>query len=74
MNRPADALEDFETSEKQDTNRFRGLYGAGKAAAAESGDSAKAKRYFTRLVDLAGKGDSRPASRQREGVSRNLID
>ena len=28
-------------------------------AAAESGDNAKAKRYFARLVELAGKGDPR---------------
>ena len=30
MNRPAEALQAFETSEKHDPNRFRGLYGAGK--------------------------------------------
>jgi tetratricopeptide (TPR) repeat protein len=59
MKRPADALKEFEASEKNDPNRFRGTYGAAKAAA-ESGDRAKAKRYFTRLVELAGKGDARP--------------
>jgi tetratricopeptide (TPR) repeat protein len=59
LNRPAEALKEFETNEKHDPNRFRGLYGAAQAAA-QSGDGAKAKRYFTRLVNLAGKGDSRP--------------
>ena len=59
MNRPAEALKEFESNEKHDPNRFRGLYGAASAAA-QSGDNAKAKRYFTRLVDLAAKGDPRP--------------
>ena len=59
MKRPAEALKEFETSEMHDPNRFRGLYGAAQAAA-QSGDVAKAKRYFARLVDLAGKGDPRP--------------
>jgi tetratricopeptide (TPR) repeat protein len=58
MKRPAEALKEFEASEKHVPNRFRGLYGAGQAAA-QSGDNAKAKRYFTRLVELAAKGDSR---------------
>lgn len=59
MKRPADALKEYEASEKHDPNRFRGIYGAARAAA-ESGDNAKAKRYFSRLVELAGKGDARP--------------
>ena len=59
MKRPAEALKEFEASEKHDANRFRGLYGAGQAAA-QAGDSARAKRYFVRLIELAGKGDSRP--------------
>ena len=58
LKRPAEALKEFEASEKHDPNRFRGINGAAHAAA-ESGDSAKAKRYFTRLMDLAGKGDAR---------------
>jgi tetratricopeptide (TPR) repeat protein len=59
MKRPAEALKEFEASEKHDPNRFRGISGAARAAA-ESGDIAKAKRYFSRLVELAGKGDGRP--------------
>ena len=58
MKRPAEALKEFEASEKHDPNRFRGLYGAGQAAG-QFGDNAKAKRYFTRLVELGGKGDPR---------------
>ena len=67
MKRPADALREFEMSAKHDPNRFRGLYGAAQAAS-QSGDSAKAKRYFTQLLDIAGKGDARPEI-VGEGVS-----
>ena len=52
MNQPSEALESFETSEKHDPNRFRGLYGAGKAAAL-AGDQTKAKSYFEKLLALA---------------------
>ena len=57
MNRPAEALQAFATSENHDPNRFRGLYGAGKAAAL-AGDQAKAKSYFERLLTLAKNADT----------------
>ena len=57
MNRPAEALQAFETSEKHDPNRFRGLYGAGKAAAL-MGDQAKARSYYGKLLVLVQKADS----------------
>jgi tetratricopeptide (TPR) repeat protein len=57
--RPAEALKEFEASQVREPERFRGHWGAARAAA-ESGDKAKARRYFTRLVDLAGQGASRP--------------
>jgi len=63
LKRPAEALKAFEASEKHDPNRFRGLYGAAQAAE-QAGDGTKAKRYFTQLVELAGKGDSRPEIEQ----------
>jgi tetratricopeptide (TPR) repeat protein len=63
MKRPGEALKEFEASEKHDPNRFRGISGAAQAAA-QSGDGAKAKLYFTRLVELAGKGDPRPEIEQ----------
>jgi tetratricopeptide (TPR) repeat protein len=59
LKRPAEALKEFETSQAREPDRFRGLYGAGQAAA-QSGDIAKAKRYFARLVDIGGQGDPRP--------------
>jgi tetratricopeptide (TPR) repeat protein len=57
--RPADALKEFEASQVREPERFRGYYGAGQAAA-QSGDRAKARRNFTRLVDMAGQGTARP--------------
>jgi tetratricopeptide (TPR) repeat protein len=57
MNRPADALQAFETSEKHDPNRFRGIYGAAKAATL-AGDQAKAKSYYEKLVLLAQNADT----------------
>ena len=59
LKRPVDALEAFEMSQTREPDRFRGLYGAGQAAA-QSGDIAKARRYFARLVEIAGQGDPRP--------------
>jgi tetratricopeptide (TPR) repeat protein len=57
MSRPAEALQAFETSEKHDPNRFRGLYGAGKAASL-AGDQAKAKSYYQKLLVLVQNADT----------------
>jgi len=59
LKRPAEALKEFETSQTREPNRFHGFAGAARAAA-ESGDSIKAKQHYTRLVELVGKGDGRP--------------
>jgi len=59
LQRPAEALEQYEASQQREPNRYRGLYGAGQAAA-QSGNRDKARDYFSRLVDLAGSGDPRP--------------
>jgi hypothetical protein len=59
VQRPAEALTEFEASQKRAPERFRGLYGAAQAAA-QSGDMAQAKDYFVRLVEMAGQGDRRP--------------
>jgi uncharacterized protein HemY len=57
MKRPAEALREFEASQKHEPNRFRGLYGAGKAAE-QSGDMAKTKTYYEKLVVLTQKADT----------------
>jgi tetratricopeptide (TPR) repeat protein len=59
VNRPAEALREYETSQRREPNRYRGLYGAGQAAA-QSGNRDKARRYFAALIELAGSGDLRP--------------
>ena len=59
LKRPADALREFEASHVREPERFRGYLGAGQAAV-QSGDKAKAKRYFARLVEVAGQGNARP--------------
>jgi tetratricopeptide (TPR) repeat protein len=59
LKRPAEALQAYEASQQREPNRYRGLYGAGQAAA-QSGNRDKARHYFTKLIELAGSGDPRP--------------
>jgi predicted Zn-dependent protease len=59
LKRPAEALKEFEASRLREPERFRGYYGAAQAAA-QSGDRTKAKRYFAKLVEMAGQGAARP--------------
>jgi tetratricopeptide (TPR) repeat protein len=59
LKRPVEALKEFEASHAREPERLRGYYGAAQAAA-QSGDQAKAKRYFARLVEVAGQGTARP--------------
>jgi tetratricopeptide (TPR) repeat protein len=49
MNRPEDALAEFEKSMKVDPNRFNGLYGAGRAAEL-AGPPDKMRNYYGRLL------------------------
>ena len=59
LKRPAEALKEYEASQLREPNRYRGLYGAGQAAA-QSGNRDKARHYFSKLIELAGSGDLRP--------------
>ena len=59
LKRPAEALKEYEQSQKREPERFRGLYGAALAAEM-SGDAKSARKYYTRLVQVAGKGEARP--------------
>ena len=54
---PAQALKEFEASHRTEPNRFRGLYGAAKAAQA-AGDREKARHYYQRLVSLCERADT----------------
>ncbi|HYE92606.1 MAG TPA: hypothetical protein VEA38_16370 [Terriglobales bacterium] len=55
--RPAEALAEFEASQRKEPNRFRGYYGAARAAAL-TGDRTKARENFTRLVGLVERADA----------------
>jgi tetratricopeptide (TPR) repeat protein len=59
LKRPAEALKEYEASQEREPNRYRGLYGAGQAAV-QSGNSDKARQYFSKLIELAGSGNPRP--------------
>jgi tetratricopeptide (TPR) repeat protein len=56
LDNPAEALAAFETSLQEDPNRFRGVYGAARAAEL-AGDTAKAEAYYSQLVELAATAD-----------------
>lgn len=58
LKQPVQALAAFEGSQRREPGRFRGLFGAARAAAA-AGDTATAKRYFGRLVEQAGADNPR---------------
>ncbi|HEY0337655.1 MAG TPA: hypothetical protein VGC70_09980 [Burkholderiales bacterium] len=57
LQQPAQALKEFEASQVREPNRFRGYYGAARAAEA-AGDRRKAADYYAKLMDLAKKADS----------------
>jgi hypothetical protein len=55
-NEPAQALKEFETSLRNNPNRYRSFAGAAKAAE-RTGDRAQARSYYERLVALAARAD-----------------
>jgi hypothetical protein len=57
LKQPAQALKEFEASQLREPNRFRGFYGAARAAEA-AGDKAKAAEYFGKLVAMSKSADS----------------
>jgi tetratricopeptide (TPR) repeat protein len=59
--RAAEALAAFDANLEKEPNRFRGLYGAGRAAEA-AGDRAKASRYYQQLLQMVpgDANDQRP--------------
>ena len=56
LNQPGAALKDFEKTLTIEPRRFRSVAGAAKAAMA-AGDSATAKKYYARLIEIAARGD-----------------
>src|SRR4030095_15788746 len=54
LTRPAEPQKDYEVWQEREPNRYRGLYGAGQAAA-QSGNRDKARHYFGELVESGGR-------------------
>jgi len=64
LNRPADALKEFESTLVAEPNRFRSLYGAARAAEGAA-NAARARTFYTNLVSLCGNADTeRPELRE----------
>jgi len=57
MNEPAQALKEFELSLQAAQNRYRGIYGAAKAAE-RSGDRQTARAFYEKLVALCSHADT----------------
>jgi uncharacterized protein HemY len=57
MGQAAPALREFEAANKAYPNRYRGIYGAARAAEA-AGDRQKARQYFAKFVDLSKNADT----------------
>jgi hypothetical protein len=54
---PGPALKEYEVSLQSSRNRYRGLYGAAKAAQ-RTGDSEKARTYYAKLLTLCNHADT----------------
>lgn len=57
MDRPADALLEFEAVMQKEPNRFRATYLAARAALL-AGDRSKARTYFAELIEISRTGDT----------------
>ncbi len=57
LKQPAQALKEYELSQVREPNRFRGIYGAARAAEA-AGDRQKAATSYAQLLALAKNADS----------------
>ena len=72
LNRPADALTQYEQSLRAAPNRLNGLYGAARAAE-QSADLEQAGKYYSRIVDMTTDRSTRPAvERARAYVEGSL--
>ena len=62
LNRPADALAEYEATLKKEPNRFRATYGAARAAGA-AGQKQKASTHYANLLRIA-KGADQPGRKE----------
>ena len=72
LDKPADALAQYEASIGKEPNRFRGLYGAALAAE-RSGDTKRARVHYQKLASITkGSNGARPElQRMREQIAKN---
>jgi hypothetical protein len=63
LNQPAEALGQYEASMAKEPNRFRGVYGAARAAEL-AGDRQRARTHYERLVQHVSSEADRPEIRQ----------
>ena len=56
LEQPAQARKEFEATLRKEPNRFRAVYGAGRAASL-AGDRAAARRYYAQLLKICERGD-----------------
>lgn len=56
LERPADALKEFEATLKKEPNRFRATYYAARAASS-AGNTVAARTYYRQLLDICKAGD-----------------
>ncbi len=68
---PAAALTEFEKTTKKEPNRFRGVYGAARAADL-AGDRAKARKYYTQLLEICR--DAEQPLRPELAEARKMLD
>ncbi|HWK10270.1 MAG TPA: hypothetical protein VNR64_09485 [Vicinamibacterales bacterium] len=64
------ALKEFEATLAKEPNRFRAVYGAGRAAAL-AGDDAAARKYFEQLVKMCPRADA-PVRKELEAARAAL--
>jgi hypothetical protein len=57
VDRPADALKEFEATMKKEPNRFKATYYAGRAASL-AGNTAAARGYFQELLEICKRADT----------------
>ena len=57
LNRPAEALKEFETTLKKEPNRFRATYYAAQSAA-KAGNAAAAQAHYRHLLEICKAGDA----------------
>ena len=71
LKQPVQALKEYEASQQVEPNRFKGWYGAARAAEL-AGDQAKARRYYQNFMTLCAKADGNlPEARMaREYLAR----